>query len=513
MNRHAIPMAVMTRVVPAVVAVAAMGAFYLFLSTAGTMTTFPQAADAHYGQLAVAFVDGHTDLIQRPDGTISGDAALQERYWDLSLHDGRLYLYWGPVPALIGAVLLAGFSVHLTDEQLTFGFAVVRALFGALVLVRVKRVCFRGQPWWPTLLGIVTLVIGAPLTTLLARGVVYEASILGGQCFLVVGIYAALVALTGPSCEGSRGRVLLAAASCLWTLGFGCRLSQVLACAALAGLTFGARVAAGSSLRRGRAWVDRLQDGLALGVPMVAGIVLQALYNRNRFGSALDSGLDHQISTLDFHSAIRFVLPNLYTYVVKAPFVETHFPFVSTAHWDEYWLLGMLPYAPHGPSDTHFESNVGFLWSTPFYALSVVTACALGRWTLRAMVRRDFALVSPTPPLAWFATSSLALLVLGLLPCLVSFCSASRYLADGSSGLAFSAAVGLSLLVARPCRWSFARWILRAGATGAVLLSIFVNLALWVGGPYGDSLQTHNRPLFDKLSAAFDREPVPSPPH
>jgi hypothetical protein len=485
----------------AVAGTAAIVAGYLFLCTAGTMTKFGVSASDHYARLAVAFVDGHTDLVEHPDGTATGDAAMFDRYWDLSLYQGRLYLYWGPVPALFGAALLRAFSVHVSDAHLVFWFALVRAVLGALVLVKAKDAFFPAQPWWPTWMGVVTLVLGAPLTLVFARATAYEAAIAGGQCFLVAGMSMAFVALDAPPGRAT-GRLLLFTASVCWTLGIGCRLGLAPACAALAAFTLVARSVRTPAPAR-RAAISG--DACALGAPLAAGVVLQGAYDRIRFGSPWDTGLHRQVSSWAYHSALRFVLPNLYSYTSKPPRLAAGFPFVGAASWNGCWLWRLVPGLGLASSDVHFEPNVGFVWSTPLYAFSIIAWLALGRWLVGALARRSVTVVAPAPLLAWFTASSFAMATLGFAPCLVSFCSTARYLLDATAGLTFSATVGLSIVVSKWHRCTAARWTLAACTGAMVVASLVVNLALWVDGPYGESLKSKNPHLYEAVSSVFTR--------
>jgi hypothetical protein len=465
--------------------------------------------NGYYEQLAVAFADGHLDLIQRPDPGMTADD-VRGQYWDLSLHNGRLYLYWGPAPALVDAALLKWFSLHIADDLLTVAFAFGRAVLGALLLVRAKRVFFRGHPSWPTWMGIATLAVGAPLTLVCARPATYEVAIMGGQFFLVAATLAAFVALTRTRDAATRPLFVLAS-TCL-ALGVASRLAQLLAAGALAALTWleAAMEApltvslAAASRRTGRVrrW---LGDAAALGVPLLAGCVGLGLYDRARFGSVFDTGLQYQLSIWTFHNGLRFVIPNLYSYVAKPPLVLSAFPYLRVAPWTEFPLWRWVPELALHEGDSVFEANVGFLWTTPFYAFAAIAWFALGRWLVRAARRRAFEPLGPAPRIAWFAAASLALATVSMLPCLVAFVSAVRYLADASAGLAFGATLGLSLLAARPSFSRIARGVLAGCAGTAVAASLIVNLALWVHGPYGDFVRDHNPALFRGLSRVFAR--------
>jgi hypothetical protein len=475
---------------------AALATIYVFLATSGTMTRFPHLGVRYYESLASAFVGGRFDVVRRSDAATLDGWALRERYWDLSIQDGRLYPYWGPVPALIGSAVLWESGVHVTDDEMTFAFALVRALAGTMILVRAKERFFDGRPWWPTWLGVLTMAFGAPVTLVFARAAVYEASLLGGQCFIVLGTALALEATAKPG-RPRLSPALLAVASACWALAVGSRASQGPVCGMLVVLTL--LLLVWDEARRSRR--------RALVVPMAAGAALLGAYNRARFGSIWDAGLERQLTVGPFHSGVRFILPNLYAYMAKPPRFGSDFPFLRVGAWDGFWLWSVWPQIALASGDVWFEQNVGFLWSTPFYAFSVVALAALLGWATRAIARRSMTVVAPSAALGWLVASSLAMAFVGLFPCLLAYCSTTRYLADGASGLAISATIGLSILASKPRRLVGARWGLPALAVGLVAASLVVNFAFWIEGPYGGFLRTTNPLLLRELAHPFTRAP------
>jgi len=476
-----------------------VGLVYWFMGTAGTMTRFPQTTKAFYDQLAVAFADGHFDLVQRPDATASGEAALLDRYWDLSLYEGRLYLYWGPVPAVLGAVLLRVFGWHPADEVLTILFAWLRAVIGIAVLARAKTLFFRGQPWWPTVLGGCVLVIGGPMSFLLTRAAVYEVAIMGAQCFLLAGVAFVFWAMHPPGRE-ARARALFVAAGSSWALALGCRVSQLPACAALCVLA-----CAGDALPRSRGKRLRVLaiDAALLVSPIAAGLAALALYNRARFGSLFETGLRYQLDTAPFRIAPEFATLNVSTYALKPPVAGGAFPFLRVAPWDGFWLWRLFPELSLDRAEIWRDRNVGLLWSTPFYGLSLVTVLVLGKWLVRAAKQRDERIVGGSMLLSWLCASSLAMTVLGILPCLLGNASTPRYPMDAATGLALASTLGLSFLLAVPRRSPLARGALITFATSLAALSIVVNAALWVDGGTNDFLATENPRLYGRLSMLF----------
>src|SRR5262249_45720730 len=188
-------------------AVALIWLVQVWVVSAGRMVSWPpiQPYKDVYAPLGEAFLHGQTSLLERPKPELLAlpnpydcEANIRYRLHDRSLYQGRYYLYWGPVPALMTAgVSLVGRGAILTDQQMTFLFVSGVMLFGTLVLCEIRRQCFPALPRWVVLPGVLVLGLGNPMPYLLARPTVYEAAISGGQCFLLAGLLCALLAFRG----------------------------------------------------------------------------------------------------------------------------------------------------------------------------------------------------------------------------------------------------------------------------------------------------------------------------
>jgi len=89
---------------------------YVWFISTGLWTTWP-ATTNYYDQLATSFHEGHLYLDVQPDPALlelpdpydpdaresmqESDIEKLNTIWDMSLYGGKIYLYWGPVPALI----------------------------------------------------------------------------------------------------------------------------------------------------------------------------------------------------------------------------------------------------------------------------------------------------------------------------------------------------------------------------------------------------------------------------
>ncbi|MDE3061395.1 MAG: hypothetical protein KGJ06_10330, partial [Pseudomonadota bacterium] len=140
-----------------------------------------------YQMLGQAFLAGHTHLGTVPDPRL---LALPNPYnpagrdgirllWDASLYQGKYYLYFGPVPALllwIPVKLATGFDLH--DLQLNFIFC----LAGTYFLLRILAGLMERQPpgvRWEMTPAIFALGFGTWIFQMLHQGGIYDVPVAG----------------------------------------------------------------------------------------------------------------------------------------------------------------------------------------------------------------------------------------------------------------------------------------------------------------------------------------------
>ena len=104
----------------------AVAMIYVFFVSVGTWSKWPATTD-FYAQLAKAFDQGQVSLLTQPDPSI---LALQNPYqydelrkkatyiWDISLYKGKYYIYWGPAPAVIMAIVGLLHPIKSGDQYL-----------------------------------------------------------------------------------------------------------------------------------------------------------------------------------------------------------------------------------------------------------------------------------------------------------------------------------------------------------------------------------------------------------
>jgi hypothetical protein len=472
--------------------VALVLATYVWVLSAGTLTRWPSYG-AYYSDLADGFAAGHLYLTIDPDPRLLAlpdpyDPAANAAYrtvHDAILFRDRLYLYWGPVPALVllpGKLMAAwgGWEPSAVgDQYLTFAFAA--GLLGAatLLLARARARLFPAAPAWAVGFGVLVVGLANPLPYTLARAAVYEAAILGGQSFLMAGTYFAYRGLfpDARGLPGSRepGRpraVPLAAAAACWSLAVGCRLSLAAAVAALGAFALVRLlrpVGVGGWRLPGRPGGAPLRCVIGLALPAATGAVLLGIYNQARFGSWAETGWMYQLASISLHRAAAegwlaspwHVPANLLCYLAEWPRWDRGFPFVTAANRGALEATGLAASVPAG---YNAEPVAGVLPAAPVLWLAALAAVpALWRRCLEPVHEHGDRSTAPLPhgrgslnaaEARWLVLTLAAAGGLGFAPVLFLGGSTMRYLADLSPSLGVLAAVGVWLAVSggRPPR-------------------------------------------------------------
>jgi hypothetical protein len=256
----------------AAVALVVYAAFALWHGDPHGRSPFP-----YYGYLADAFLHGQTSLrLPPPD------------IHDLSVFEGKLYLYWFPFPALLLLPFVALFGVGFSDVAFTVVLGAVNVALVAVLLraavagrwIRIDRVR-RGVLVTCFALGTVHLTL-APFGRVWFTGQVVG--------FATVALaYLAAVRLRGvPGALASGAALAAALATRSHLLLTGVWPAWALLC-------------------RERTPARRLAV-LASGVaPVIATLALLAAYNQARFGSPLETGIGyHRMGSVFVEAFARY---------------------------------------------------------------------------------------------------------------------------------------------------------------------------------------------------------------
>jgi hypothetical protein len=343
---------------------AVIALIYAFASAAGNFRHWP-VYSTFFDLLAEGFRRGQLSLAYDPPPELLALPNPYDRanghYWlvDATLHDGKYYLYWGPLPALLQALAKSVARInHLVgDQYLLVFFSSLSALFGALLIEGMRRRMFSNVPRWLSGFCILALAFANPVVYLVTSPAQYQVAIGGGQTFMVGGMWCACQAVWEQTSDSRRGRWLILAGTS-FALALACRISLAAAAGLVAALTVIA-----SSWPRARRLGSMLTHAICIGVAPVIVVGLLLLYNKLRFDSWLDFGMKEQLSYFDFRVSPRYFLTNLYAYALTPFEWSCQFPYAlqSWAHGPK----GVAAWVPLPDDYLVLEPISGFLSASP----------------------------------------------------------------------------------------------------------------------------------------------------
>lgn len=403
---------------------------YIWIITIGRIDKWPSGRD-YYWKLTQAFQQGQTHLLEQPNPEL---AKLENPYdhhqrdglaywWDTTYYDGKYFLYWGPVPAVIGVLVSAITSKPVTDAGLVFSFVLGTALFSVLLLREVFNQ-FK-IPAWAFWGGIFASMFNVPMIWLLTRPTFYEVSISGGQFFLMAGFY--LLFLAFRNSQPHRG--LIAASALTFGLAGATRINLLPSVIVLAALLLW-RIYSVS----GRKFSDSIRSFAAALLPLAVVACSLFWYNYDRFGSIFEFGHRYQLTgpslTANYAdiSSAKYILPNTFTYIFRPPSIASEFPFFTVP-----WIKSnMWPSFIHLPEHYYYTEPVaGILFVVPLIGLTVLF---LVRWLWLAVngdISRDTKPVDGSDTLfSWFGFVLFVYVLVQFSILLVFINSAMRYLVD-----------------------------------------------------------------------------------
>jgi len=476
----------------------AVSVYYVFLASSGRFVDLTHSNTNYHDRLAQGFLAGQLHLVEPPHPALlrAPNPFANRHYphwlWDASFHDGRYYLYFGPVPALLLALarIVSGYEGTISDQWPTVLFLLGRFWAGAALILGLAHRAKVPPPTWLGYLCVAVFGLVYPIPYVSVRPAVWEASLAGGQCFLFVGLWFSLQAFSTASFR--RWLFVLAGAS--FGLAVGCRATTVISGPFL---ILASLVLSWWWRRELRAWAV---DGLALGVPFASLCLLHGYYNWARFGSPLEFGVRFQTTLQTYHTSASYLVPNLYSYLFTVPAVSCRFPFLGWAEGRE--IPALLGGPPLGYAT--FAPLAGAFFLVPW--LLLVPACLV--LLLRRPSRRGRPRASRwlSALEVWAALSAVSV-ALSMVPALRLFLAGPRYLGDAMGGLVLLSAVlswgaWRTLTQLRAGRWAF--------RLGVPLLGALTCLA-GVLTPFAISertFQSHNPFVFQRLETALSLCPA-----
>jgi len=408
---------------------------YVWFISVGTWNNWPRTNDyrGYFDQLGKAFDQGKLYiqtkpapallLLSNPYDPLARKQIPQAdtwKIWDLSLYNGKLYLYWGPIPALIIAAIKPFLAVEVDDQYLVFAFILCLFFSQSLLILKIWSDFFDHLPAWTVLMSVVLGGFINPIPWILSQPRIYEAAIVCGQFFFTAGIYFAYVAVS----KRSPSKSLLAMSGFCWACAVGSRAFLLIPILFLV-LMVMLRLSA-TKQKPG----EVLAAAAAFSSPLLFGGLLLAWYNWARFGSIFEFGFRYQITLLDLTKygndifSLAYVPINLYVYFLNPPELTKNFPFIKPARADVSTI-----FHNHLPMLYTTEHIAGPLYAFPFIAFGIISIWAIssGR-RLRGLSEGH---AKPRPELhRWLLFSLIGSLPFAFSSLLLFFYSAQRYLED-----------------------------------------------------------------------------------
>lgn len=408
---------------------------YIWIITIGRIDKWPSGKD-YYWKLTQAFQQGQTYLLEEPNPELAKLANpydhLQRKglpyLWDTTYYNGKYFLYWGPVPAVIGVFVSAITSKPVTDTGLVFSFVIGIALFSVLLLYEIYK---KFQiPAWAFWCGVFAALINVPLIWLLTRPTYYEVSIAGGQFFLMAGLYFLFLGFRNS--EINRGWI------CASALTFG--LSGATRINLLPSIIFLAAVIAWRIyFVNNKDFKRSIPSLVSLFVPLALIAVSLCGYNYARFGSIFEFGHRYQLTgpslTTEYGniSSPKYMLPNIFTYIFRLPDISAEFPFITVP-----WIKeNMWPSLIRLPENYYYTEPVaGILWVLPLIGLTTLLLVRLSWLFINGDISRNtLKEKTKSNSFSWFGFTLLAYILIQLFILLIFINSAMRYLVDISPAM------------------------------------------------------------------------------
>ncbi len=478
--------------IPLLVGLAALASFsYLWLNTHGRIDNLSTRL-RYIPMLSDAFRSGQLHLQEPPSEEL---LALENPYdpaqytsvdalHDASLYQGRYYLYWGPVPALLLSLLPA--QMDLGDIHVALFFAAVLALASGAVLLYIWRNFFPEIAWWFVLPGFVMLFWNTPLPFMFSATSIYEAVILGSQFFILMGFLSLLVGLSKP--QPGYGWIILG--GIFWVMAAGTRVTSTLAFLPLAAFAFW-NTWKNAFWRRSHF----LKSVVALGIPLAMGALALFWYNYARFGSIFESGMCLALSIVDMTTAcpylfsVKYVPANLFLHLFRPLSIEPDFPFFFLKWVNEVDFPFFLKL------DEHYRFSdpiAGMVFTLPFSLLfgGIAALQTVLKWRETGFKEK------------FLLAGLLTAILLVWASLLTFFAPISRYLADFSILLTITAMIGFWKTIQSLEKRYFLRFVVIAVAVLLVFWGISVGFMTGISG-LSRAFYEDNPALFNLLQGWF----------
>jgi hypothetical protein len=470
---------------------------YAGFITFGNFTTWNHTTH-YYTQLADAFSKGNLYVDRRPGNALLNAPdpndpinrpPVDDEIWDMSLYKGKLYLYWGPVPALLLMPIQLIADKKITDNYLVFVFFAGLLIFNSLIILRLWKKFFTQIPAIYVFVCIPLIGLILPITWSTGIPNVYEAAIGAGQFFLVGGIYFSLSAFEQYPSFDKKSLFL---AGVFWACSVG---SRAINAWSVIFLTSAILVWILATLPKPTNLLVYFRCTYSLLIPLITGALMIGWYNWARFDSPFEFGFRYQITIFNLNEQADLVFKpgyfflNLYAYIFNPYEIISKFPFIRpTIASDTLRKLNIVL-----PEMHHAGRIPGLLFSAPFLVLSLVHL-----FQIKKVKEKDLSVfLQPCNFVVILLTGSFFANFAGIL---FLFFAQTRYLVDAISQVTLLAIIEYWQIVSRKLTLNSIRSkLLLAFANLLIVLTICAGVLLTFSSETG-RFETLNPQLFEKIN-------------
>jgi hypothetical protein len=393
----------------------------------------------YYALLATSFRQGEVSLSLRPDSALLAlpnpyDPAAREGIkapLDLSLYNGKFYLYWGPVPALLLALVQPFFPEMVSDGYLLVAFICGIFLSQFSLIMYIWARFFSEIPKWILILSILVVGLISPTLWLLTQPKIYETAIAGGQIFFLAGLLSVIMALDRPI-PFTWG---LGLAGTLWSFAVGTRSVLVFPIAFMTLI-----VVYWLFKAYHRSFPKFLIGFLPLGLSLIVGAIAFGWYNWARFGSIVETGFSYALAGPYLQEHLHelfspaYIFQNLYNYLLNPFAVKQLFPFFYPIRGLVEEILSWQTL----PEIYSAQAVTGLLYAAPFTLFAAIPAAKLFKKNLANRSGEE----SRATFFNWIIVSLIGSFLLSFISLLAFFWAAMRYAEDFMPTLTLLSIIG-----------------------------------------------------------------------
>ncbi|HEY0965831.1 MAG TPA: hypothetical protein VGD88_00460, partial [Opitutaceae bacterium] len=338
---------------PVLVAVVAFCAFFYFWTAMRLPGgAFSPQPIGYYGLLTSGFRSGHLHVPIEPHPALLAlpnpydpVANAPYRVHDMSLWQGKYYLYFGPTPVLIWFWPVVALTGYYPSEALAIAvFLSLGLVVAARLIAGVRKQFYPSAPAWLVPLGVLVMGLGSPTSVLAQAAEFYHVPIAVAYALNLVMVWA----LFRAQISDHRAAFWLAAASLAYGLAVGARPNYVFTGIAVV-LVWVAVISRKTGSSQVPAWRFRLAATFAAAFPAAICGGSLMLYNWLRFGSVSEFGIHYQLAGSDQQAYQPFVfdnlLPSAAVYLWGPGNWTPYFPFFAPAGGAIPGLFRYLPWA------------------------------------------------------------------------------------------------------------------------------------------------------------------------